>query len=46
MHYLALFLESIFFVGLVGSLIVALMAFVGDMHVFFEEDHKSEAAGD
>ncbi|HET6935481.1 MAG TPA: hypothetical protein VFI72_11635 [Candidatus Angelobacter sp.] len=46
MHYLALILETIFFVGLAGSLVVALMAFVGDLHVFFDEDRKSEAAGD
>ncbi len=46
MHYLALLLETIFFVGLAGSLVVALMAFVGDLHVFFDEDRKSEAAGD
>jgi hypothetical protein len=46
MHYLALVLETVFFVGLVGSLVVALMAFVGDLHVFFEDDRKSEAAGD
>ena len=46
MHYLALILETIFFVGLAGSLVVALMAFVGDLHVFFDEDRKSETAGD
>ncbi|HET7873754.1 MAG TPA: hypothetical protein VFL42_14660 [Terriglobales bacterium] len=37
-HYSVLTLESIFFVGLVGSLIVALLAFVGDIHVFREKD--------
>jgi len=37
-HYLALVLEVIFFVGLAGSLVVAVMAFVGDIHVFMEKD--------
>ncbi|HYL93119.1 MAG TPA: hypothetical protein VEW69_08175 [Alphaproteobacteria bacterium] len=37
-HYLALTLETVFFVGMAGSLIVALMAFVGDIHVFFDRD--------
>jgi len=37
-HSLALVLEVIFFVGLAGSLVVAIMAFVGDIHVFFEKD--------
>jgi hypothetical protein len=37
-HYLALVLEIIFFVGLAGSLVVAIMAFVGDIHVFLEKD--------
>jgi hypothetical protein len=35
---LALVLEWIFFIGLAGSLIVAILAFVGDLHVFFEKD--------
>ena len=35
---LALVLEWIFFIGLAGSLIVALLAFVGDLHVFFDHD--------
>jgi hypothetical protein len=38
LHYLALVLEVIFFVGLAGSLVVAIMAFVGDIHVFLEKD--------
>lgn len=38
MHYLVLFLEAIFFVGLVGSMVVAIWAFVGDFHEFFEKD--------
>lgn len=46
MHYLAVFLQWIFFIGLAGSFIVALTAFIGDLHVFFEDDRKSEASGD
>ncbi len=38
LHSLVLILEIIFFVGLAGSLVVAIMAFVGDVHVFFEKD--------
>jgi hypothetical protein len=38
MHYLAIALEGLFFVGMAGSLIVAVMAFVGDIHVFFDRD--------
>jgi hypothetical protein len=41
-HYLALVLEIMFFVGLAGSLVVAIMAFVGDIHVFLEKD-KAES---
>ncbi|HEX7286273.1 MAG TPA: hypothetical protein VF532_08830 [Candidatus Angelobacter sp.] len=37
-HYFVLGLETIFFVGLAGSLIVAIMAFVGDVHVFMEKE--------
>jgi hypothetical protein len=37
-HYFALLLEWIFFIGLAGSLLVAVLAFVGDLHVFFEKD--------
>jgi hypothetical protein len=37
-HYSILTLETIFAVGLVGSLVVAVLAFVGDIHVFLEED--------
>jgi hypothetical protein len=36
-------LESVFFVGLAGSLVVAIMAFVGDIHVFFDEDEKEKS---
>lgn len=38
MHYLVLILEWLFFVGLGGSLIVALMAFFGDLEVFIEKE--------
>ena len=44
LHYLARVLEVLFFVGLVGSLVVAILAFVGDLHVFFEDD-KVEDSG-
>jgi hypothetical protein len=37
----ALVLEWIFFIGLAGSLIVAILAFVGDLHVFFEKDDEA-----
>jgi Na+/melibiose symporter-like transporter len=48
-HLLVLSLEGIFFVGLVGSIVVAIMAFVGDIHEFFEKDRSegtSQAIGD
>lgn len=38
LHYLALFLETFFFVGLAGSLVVAIWAFIGDCFEFFESD--------
>jgi hypothetical protein len=38
MHYLVSVLEWLFFTGLAGSLIVALMAFFGDLQVFFEKE--------
>ena len=44
MHYLVLFLETLFFVGLGGSMIVAILAFVGDIHEFFEKDIPEGAA--
>jgi hypothetical protein len=50
LHYLVLFLEVLFFVGLGGSMIVAILAFVGDIHEFFEKDRPegtaSQAIGD
>ena len=44
LHFLILFLETLFFVGLAGSAIVAVMAFVGDFVDFFEKD-RPEGAG-
>lgn len=38
MHILASILTWIFFIGLAGSLVVAILAFVGDIEVFFEKD--------
>ena len=50
LHYLALFLETVFFVGLAGSLVVAIWAFIGDCFEFFEDDKRegpfSQASGD
>jgi hypothetical protein len=48
MHYLVLFLEALFFVGLVGSMVVAIWAFIGDFHEFFEKDRTdaSQTIGD
>jgi hypothetical protein len=48
MHILALVLETLFFVGLAGSLVVALIAFIGDFHEFFEKDRpeSSQSIGD
>jgi hypothetical protein len=43
-HVLVLILETIFFVGLAGSLVVAVLAFVGDFHEFFEKDRPEGAA--
>jgi len=37
-HFAVLLLESIFFIGLAGSFVVAVLAFVGDIHVFFDKD--------
>ena len=38
MHLLASILTWIFFIGLAGSLVVAIWAFIGDIHVFLEKD--------
>ena len=43
-HMFLLLLEALFFVGLAGSLVVAILAFVGDIHEFFEKD-RSENPG-
>jgi hypothetical protein len=45
LHYLVLFLETLFFVGLAGSMVVAIMAFVEDSVDFFEKDKPEGAAG-
>lgn len=44
LHYLALFLEAIFFVGLAGSIVVAIMAFIEDSFDYFEKDKPEGAA--
>ena len=44
LHFLMLFLETVFFIGLAGSLVVAIMAFVGDFSDFFEGDKPEGAA--
>jgi hypothetical protein len=44
LHTLMLFLETVFFIGLAGSLVVAIMAFVGDFSDFFEKDKPEGAA--
>jgi hypothetical protein len=41
-HFAVLLLESVFFIGLAGSFVVAVLAFVGDIHVFLDKD-KPEA---
>ena len=48
-HLFVLLLETVFFIGLAGSLVVAVLAFVGDIHEFFEKDRQessSQAIGD
>jgi hypothetical protein len=42
LYYLARVLEWIFFIGLAGSLMVSILAFVGDLHVFFDSDEESD----
>ena len=44
LHFLVLFIETVFFIGLAGSLVVAIMAFVGDFSDFFERDKPEGAA--
>lgn len=43
-HLFVFILECIFFIGLAGSLVVAIWAFVGDFHEFFEKDRPEGAA--
>ena len=38
LRYLMRTLECAFFIGLAGSLVVATMSFVEDVHDFFQED--------
>jgi hypothetical protein len=45
LHFLVLFLETLFFIGLAGSMVVAIMAFVGDFADFFEKDKHEGTAG-
>jgi len=44
MHLLVIILEALFFIGLAGSMVVAIMAFVGDFADFFEKDKPEGAA--
>ena len=50
LHLLVLFLETLFFIGLAGSMVVAIWAFIGDWFEFFEKDRPegtaSQAIGD
>jgi hypothetical protein len=45
LHFLIRFLEAIFCIGLAGSLVVAVMAFVGDIHVFYDKDEEPARSG-
>jgi hypothetical protein len=38
LHFLVRALEITFFVGIAGSLVVAILAFIGDVREFFKED--------
>ena len=44
-RFFVLFIETLFFAGMAGSLVVVLLAFVGDIHVLFERDRR-EAPGE
>jgi hypothetical protein len=44
LHLLVLFLEILFFIGLAGSMVVAIWAFIGDCFEFFEKDRPEGAA--
>lgn len=37
LHYAVLIIETLFFVGLVGSLTVTIMALIGDLRIFSKE---------
>jgi hypothetical protein len=43
LHYFVLLLEAIFFIGLAGSLIVSILAFIGDIQDFVEKDETEGA---
>ncbi|HZD92867.1 MAG TPA: hypothetical protein VE133_01350 [Candidatus Sulfotelmatobacter sp.] len=47
-HFFVQLLETVFFVGMAGSMVVAILAFVGDFHEFFEKDRpeSSQSIGD
>jgi hypothetical protein len=49
-HILIVFLEALFFIGLAGSMVVAIMAFVGDFSDLFGKDKPegtaTQASGD
>ena len=38
LHFMVRVLEVMFFIGLAGSLVVAIVAFVGDVPEFFKND--------
>jgi hypothetical protein len=40
LHFIVRVLEVMFVVGLAGSLVVAILAFVGDVPEFFNKDNK------
>jgi hypothetical protein len=44
LHLLVIIIEAVFFIGLAGSLVVAIMAFVGDFSDFFESDKPEGSA--
>jgi hypothetical protein len=44
LHFLIVFLEAVFFIGLAGSMVVAIMAFIGDFSDFFEKDRPEGTA--
>ena len=48
LHFFILLIEALFFVGLAGSLVVAILAFVGDFHELFEKDRPetNQSIGD